>query len=956
MNVVTGKTNWLWVAAVVVLAFGCATESPPAARLEPQDFQSDLPSGEGRTTAPANAAASSPGAASTTPASSAIAEADVIAIDGDRLFAFAERTGLSIIDISDPTRLQRLGEYRELRGAPYAVHVFGAHVLVLQPGEILVLDVANPAAPKLVAQQGVTTGRYSAWRVVGDVLYVVTDLKGSCPGCTGPTVVSSFSLGELSMLERVDELSLTDPQAVGGSNDISLIGDQRVYLAGRHYAADGSLSSAIRIVDISDRSGKLRSGATWSVRGQISNASQLDEQQGVLRVLSEPSSTGKPANAETFRIQSSDAVTPLGELSLALPDRGEIRTARFIGDHVFFVSDALYRLDLADPAQPKLASKLALPSRIVRIEAHADRLIGIGTGDDGIGIALSLFDTHDAAQTKPLSRVTLPTQSELGGLTPAQMQVSADAGLILVPHGNWDSGAGSCFVALEVTVRLIDWTGDSLVPRGAVQLSAEPRRTFLHRDHVLAVGDTRVDSFAIADRSAPVQRSSLVLASEVSRAIQLDGAVVRITEPSWFVRPAIEIVPEAGATDPNQTASAMSLRELVTTDPAERCRLDVHIQDVHAHGSRLYVLYEAYYDSDTPSVTSRHGVAVIDAADPSAPRVFRGIEWPMDRWVTYEDYHSDHSTREQLPNQWRDATLVTIEEGYTDSEAKLRRLRVLDLSDPTDPAMQTLPLAEDPYVGLTIGGNTVFASRYQELSPNRIQYLVDRIDIRDPAAPRALPAIHTPGALWHFDPASQRAITHAFRRETIPGERDGKCYRHFDGLVDAAASGCTGYTSILQLTELRDGVAWLEDSLPVPDGLLVHSSAASAGQVFLTLMRTYYDSNARDCSSGFCVPTVESLPTVPRLLVLGGLRSGKLQSAQLELGFEDDSEWSSQAPLVVVNGKRALLYGNYEYFVVDATDQPSIVRSEHVGISAVHLVGDRALLALGYRGVQWLDM
>src|SRR5690606_15218894 len=53
-----------------------------------------------------------------------IAEADVIKLDGSKLYALSRYSGLSIIDVEDPARLVLLGTYKA-GGVPFEMYVEG---------------------------------------------------------------------------------------------------------------------------------------------------------------------------------------------------------------------------------------------------------------------------------------------------------------------------------------------------------------------------------------------------------------------------------------------------------------------------------------------------------------------------------------------------------------------------------------------------------------------------------------------------------------------------------------------------------------------------------------------------------------------------------------------------------------------------------------------------------------
>ena len=81
--------------------------------------------------------------------------------------------------------------------------------------------------------------------------------------------------------------------------------------------------STIQVVDISV-AGTIALGAVVPVTGQIESRWQMNEFQGALRTISQSGSNwsnGPAPTVETFRVENAKTVTPLGKLTLRLPER-----------------------------------------------------------------------------------------------------------------------------------------------------------------------------------------------------------------------------------------------------------------------------------------------------------------------------------------------------------------------------------------------------------------------------------------------------------------------------------------------------------------------------------------------------------------------------------------------------------------------------------------------------------
>lgn len=180
--------------------------------------------------------------------------------------------------------------------------------------------------------------------------------------------------------------------------------------------------------------------ASGSVPGHLGwnpadSAYRFSEWNGDLRVLSFTGNVGwattadtgiapSPAQLTVLRERSGDAtLQPLATLPNAqrparLGKPGEqVRAVRFVGDRGYVVTfrqvDPLYVLDLADPADPKVAGELELPGFSDRLLPMGDGLLfGVGRDVDPVsgrmaGVKVALFDVRDAAHPAVLASVTL---------------------------------------------------------------------------------------------------------------------------------------------------------------------------------------------------------------------------------------------------------------------------------------------------------------------------------------------------------------------------------------------------------------------------------------------------------------------------------------------------------------------------------------------------------------------
>ncbi|HEY3497786.1 MAG TPA: beta-propeller domain-containing protein, partial [Polyangiaceae bacterium] len=306
----------------------------------------------------------------------AISEADIVQIEGDTLYALSRYSGLTIIDLSNPADLRVLGSYRST-AVPFEMYLEDGTAYIMFNGyahreldeetgsyawvtssRMLALDVSRPERPELIGLQDLA-GEVSDSRKVGDVVYVVTHENGDCWQCdsVSNTRVSSYDVSDPSRFVPVDQERFEDPTESWGVRHVS-VSENRLYVSGYRWSSSGvPEAGSIQVVDISDPGGDLRPGAVVEVTGQIDNRWQMDEHDGVLRVISQPGSWTSLAApvVETFAIESSDDLTPLASLPMILPRPESLQSVRFDGTRAFAVTfeqtDPLFTFDLSDPAR-----------------------------------------------------------------------------------------------------------------------------------------------------------------------------------------------------------------------------------------------------------------------------------------------------------------------------------------------------------------------------------------------------------------------------------------------------------------------------------------------------------------------------------------------------------------------------------------------------------------------------
>jgi len=396
----------------------------------------------------------SPGGDTGGGAARAIAEADIIQLDGGRLYAMSKSGTVSVVDVSSPGRLALLGQTR-IAGEPFemyrrgdllvtmtnravspsgATYTTGDERTTVDAGAgaaVIVLDVSDPSSIRHVAASRVP-GEIADSRIVGNVLYLATYENARCYQC-GPrprTMVTSFDVTRPNDLTRVDQLAFQSnaPEGFnlpwGSSWKRSIfVTNERLYIGGHADIEPSTLQQnasdegIIDVIDVTDPGGHLNAGAHLKVAGALLSRWQIDERGGILRVISQRGA-GRTANGigmpavDTFTIESTQSFVPLGHTSLKLPRQEGLRTVRFDGDRAYAITynqtDPLFVIDLADPAAPLQRGELHMPGFMFHLEPHGSRVLGLGVDrtDPAGSLNVSLFDVADMDQPRMVKRVS----------------------------------------------------------------------------------------------------------------------------------------------------------------------------------------------------------------------------------------------------------------------------------------------------------------------------------------------------------------------------------------------------------------------------------------------------------------------------------------------------------------------------------------------------------------------
>lgn len=931
--------------------------------------------------------------------SRAIEEADIIKVQGDRLYALSQYGGLSVIDVGERDQLRLLGRHK-VSATPFEMYVREGIVFALyrgygesrydeatgtytwsQTSHVVILDARDPSSIRPLGKFPIP-GEISDSRIVGDVLYAAAYEDGYCWGCdaTPRTTVISLDVSDPTSIRAVDELSFEE-RSEGYSWRRSLSAtDQRLYIAGPTWGISEPVGSTIQVIDISDPSGDMQLGAEVQVAGQIQSRWQMDEYEGVLRVVSQPFdwSLNAPPSVQTYSIVSSRELVPLGSLEMTLPRPEQLQSVRFDGVRAYAITfertDPLFTLDLSVPAAPRQAGELEMPGWVYHMEPRGDRLLGLGfdQGNPAGALTVSLFDVSDLEAPTMIDRVNFGGDwaylAEDQDRIHKSFNVIDSAGLILVPFSGWtqDDQTG-CYGAYTSGVQLVDWAEDTLRLRGVAPAVGQARRGFLHDERLFTVSDERVQTFDLADRDAPQPKAELALAQFVMRTVGTSHGVVRIGQNWWTGTTELDVTPLASAEEPMTTAK-LSIPQLGSK---YACYSGEWLGDVYSNGSLVYLVYQSWdHDPDTGKSSQRSRVITVDVSTADAPAVVGDAELGFAPSYSYGYVEGLADTGAGIVAVG--STLVFADrrleyDGQGSFEITASSLKVVDLSVPQAPVVTEVALPRGlGATGLLASGNVVGTSHFERspLDPARVRFYLDRVDVSDPRNPVVLPSINVPGSLVALDAESSRAAMVDYRDVVFEAANVDECREHGWYAVfepsdpnDGSKPGtCRTVQQTVQLVRLEGDRAFSLGGVELADEERVSSTAVGDNRLFVTVTPSSGYWYAYDCYGPGCGWTRGDQPA--SLLALAGLHSGAFASGRLEL---QASDYYSSA--IVASGQRAAFTTGYskQVSIVDAGDvtEPRVVRQVDLeaGYATDLEVVDGSLVAsMYYDGVQVIPL
>lgn len=538
----------------------------------------------------------------------AVVESDIWQISGDRVYFFNQNRGLQVVRMTNPDapvlegtlHLPAAGEQMYVLPSGSGAEV--RHVALLahdscnwDSSEVIIVKV-DRGIPSETARLRVD-GQVRESRLVGDVLYTasyswrqvtVPDPSGGAAQSVweNVTTVASYDLADPSKPVARDSVTLeSNPSAIYATDRVLCVA-----MEGFQYGtpikpvAPWSVYgvSSVHLFDISNPSGVIRQAGYLLTAGHVKDKFKLNLRGDVLTVASHKEgrwfsrpvydaagrwvrddgfSEGISSWIQTFDVSNLDAPAKLGQLKLI--EGEQTYGTRYDGDRAYVVTfrrvDPLWVVDLSNPTALKVIGELEVPGFSTYIEPLGDRLVTMG--QEGSGVAISLFDVADPKKPSLLSRVKLGTWSwsEANNDEKAFKVLTGD-GLILVPWaGQRSDGSTATGSGYFQGIQLIDLFRDSLKERGVIEHKLQARRATTYGSRIVSVSATELLVANASDRDKPAVTATLELSSSVDRFVIHGDKLITIQNgTSTEIAPAVRIL---GTANPEVVLGQLTLEQ-----------------------------------------------------------------------------------------------------------------------------------------------------------------------------------------------------------------------------------------------------------------------------------------------------------------------------------------------------------------------------------------------------------
>ncbi|MFH1436644.1 MAG: beta-propeller domain-containing protein [Pseudomonadota bacterium] len=462
-----------------------------------------------------------------------IEESDLYKLVGDWLYVQNPTTGLNVIDVSnpdepaEPIRLGVTGEAGEL-------YVRGDHALIVfKRAESFACDVpsgmqgweystsselvvaASTTSEPRVAARFCIPGLMVSSRIVGDILYLVTSNADLYPTAYN-TWLYSFNIANPDQPHMADFRNDLD----GLSHEVHVT-EKAIFIA----QDNGSNGTKIRYIDISDPEGVMEERGEIDVSGAPQGRFHMDAYRNMFRIVTFEG-TWSGTSLHVIDVADPDNMRLMSKIT-GLAEAEELWGTRFDGEKVYIVTydgmvrqtDPLWVISLEDPESPLVLGELEIPGWSNYIFPRGDRLVAVGRGDMGDGVAVTLYDVSDPTAPAELSRVQLgawdassEANTDYRGVRIVDDEAFGENPLIAVPYSDTTYYDGECHFINYIQV--IDLLESALAQRGNIVQDGVVRRTVPIGSKLYSISDMKVSAIDISDRGRLVAAASVTVSDE----------------------------------------------------------------------------------------------------------------------------------------------------------------------------------------------------------------------------------------------------------------------------------------------------------------------------------------------------------------------------------------------------------------------------------------------------------
>ncbi len=426
--------------------------------------------------------------------------ADIVRVDGDRLYLLSEYRGLVTFDLSDIDHPRELWQSAVV-GIPVGIFVRdGIAVIAVsdweRPGDtpfhgsvLRAIDVTSEGP--VLRGEVVLPGNIRDVHAVDDTFYV---LHEDSADTSGPSIaVTSFHL-ERGALRRRGEFQVT------GSRGSFAVGTTKIVLARR--SMDGSATD-LTLIDINaDPTGAFNARGSIHVSGSLPFGiePQLDDEERLVRVITCASADCPPGSPLLLSvIDAIDFDQPVRIAELPLPVVHGSLLAKFDADRLYLAGNGGYGrgdgtstvnvVNLAPPTRPSIKGSIVVRGAVSNLVPLGDRLLAVGAG--GTPISTIHVRVHEIDVT-PGKRTMLVGAAEFGEDWTSSLAADTSQALavdgerwVALPFSTWNDDLRRYANGVELLRR-----PPRLARAGAVSATGWVERVLFLKGRLVAVSAT----------------------------------------------------------------------------------------------------------------------------------------------------------------------------------------------------------------------------------------------------------------------------------------------------------------------------------------------------------------------------------------------------------------------------------------------------------------------------------